>query len=167
MKLMEIYQDVVIELDNVGNQVRDHINKSKELFSMEWNVIHNNSVSNTHSCPKDGIKNWHCHRDRPNGYPGWEGRLWLNFKEQYEGFSSDTVQGSLTYVGTGGAGNYNGTCQVGHMFSWDYRFYDSDFPKLEELVGIAKAQQLIYQYHADSYYQRITHRYYWNRSEHS
>lgn len=146
MDLAEIYSDVYAELDQIGNSVRDHINSRCPLLGIKWNVEHITSVSNTHSHPQNGVENWHCRRDKPHGYPGWDGRLWLRYKQHCEHFGSDVVDGSLTYAGTGGAGDYNGPWRypIPHTFSWDYRFYDSDFEKLEELISIAHAQRLVF-----------------------
>jgi len=39
------------------------------------NIFYNDKISNTHSCPYNGVTNWGSKNDKPNGYPGWRGRI--------------------------------------------------------------------------------------------
>lgn len=113
----------------------------KITHSLRWK----DSVSNSHSCPHDGVTNW-CSRDTgaPTGYPGWEGHVeWLvEWPEELEGyylgsdlFSSGTFRTGRqrAHTGTGGGGGghfnkeFNTWCQ---RPQYDFRIYASDWPGL-------------------------------------
>ena len=150
-------------MDRIGNRVRGHITIRRPLTGIKWELYHNQSVSNSHSCPKNGVMNWSGNKSLPRSYPGWNGRLWLRYgKDKFHsgnGFGSDMVEGSLTYTGTGGFEHYNGPWNKGEIYSWDYRFFDSDFPKLERLLNIAQTQQFMFR--RDKNDQQIHHTYFW------
>lgn len=101
------------------------------------------------------------------GYPGWEGRVWIRFAKE-PGDSSGAFRPTLTHPGTGGAGDYDGRWKTlsskvydlcrnrknGYTwlrnqqlekkipstatYSWDFRFFDSDFPKIAETENYRK-----------------------------
>lgn len=130
--------------------------KNHNVVGFCWDIIYDESVSNSHWCPVEGVMNW-GRRDKssPTEYPGWMGRVWIRFKEDPYSFNaSDSFRKTLTHVGTGGGGVYNGIwTQLSiaryqmyghtspkdsyppiHCFSWDYRFYQQDWPKLERSI---------------------------------
>lgn len=89
----------------------------KITHSMRWS----DSVSNSHSCPHNGVTNW-CGRveGAPRGYPGWTGRVdWLvEWPKEFDGiylgsdlFSRGTFstgrQRAHTGTGGGGGGHFN------------------------------------------------------------
>jgi hypothetical protein len=129
-----------------------------KVVGFSWNITHISEVSNSHDAPINGETNW-SGRDSnvPTGYPGWKGRVWIRFNKDHDaswhdGFASDHFPATLTYTGTGGAGAYNGPwsaiCSAWYQtvwgkrksirypepecLSWDYRFFDSDWPMLME-----------------------------------
>jgi hypothetical protein len=140
----EIYKDVIGELKRTGDIIRDRISKKHTLVGMQWLIQYNHLVSNSHSCPKKGVMNWGGIADIPHGYPGWVGRLWLKYEKECSSFGSGPVEGSGIHIGTGGYGNYNSPWASGVLYSWDARFYNEDFPKLERLFDIAKATQIVH-----------------------
>lgn len=103
------------------------------------------SVSNSHSCPIDGVTNWGSRdADKPTSYPGYQGQIkiiWGDAKiklKSYHGgrvdyLSSDhiTMFAGLN-TGSGGAGN--SSCSYG------LRLFDADFPKLVEARTIAQEE---------------------------
>jgi len=126
-----------------------------KVVGFSWNITHTSEVSNSHYAPINGETNWSG--DKKNStkrYPGWQGRVWIRFNKDPIGFASDHFPATLTYPGTGGAGAYNGpwgamcsawyrTYRIGtkrksirypepECLSWDYRFFDSDWPMLME-----------------------------------
>lgn len=134
-----------------------------KVLGFAWELRHSNEVSNTHECPLDGVTNW-GRRDptAPSYYPGWVGRVWIRYDGVMAG-SAPFVR-TLTHPGTGGYGGYNGPWEKlqlarhYHMqqknqknlepppypelmiFSWDYKFFDSDWPCLgkDRLFDILK-----------------------------
>jgi len=84
----------------------------KIVHSMTWS----DSVSNSHSCPHDGVTNWGGRVEgAPRGYPGWTGRVdWVvEWPRELEGmylgsdlFSKGTFRTGRqrAHTGTGGGG---------------------------------------------------------------
>ena len=118
----------------------------KIKHSLQWS----DSVSNSHSCPRDGMTNWGGREklkdgsDAPRGYPGWQGHIeWLvewpkEFDSIYLGsdlFSKGTFHTGRqrAHTGTGGGGGghfdkeFNTWCQ---RPQYDFRIYASDWPGL-------------------------------------
>jgi hypothetical protein len=123
------------------------------VIGFRWEVRWGESVSNSHQCPLSGVTNW-GNRDSnaPTGYPGWSGRVWIRYDKEPDTFGSDLFRNTLTYTGTGGYGSYDGPWTYlstihyrknGHskriekrpsIYSWDYRFYEDDWPLVAEFV---------------------------------
>lgn len=126
------------------------------VLGLAWSVSYRDRVSNTHSCPATGETNWGCKPDKPNGYPGYSGRVWVRYGYQDPNkfsWGSDPFNRSQFFTGTGGGGSYDGPWKAlctarynrfGHKkhasyypeidcFSWDFRFYHDDFPAIREL----------------------------------
>lgn len=80
------------------------------------NIQWSHCVSNSHSCPRDGVTNWHMHSHKPRGYPGWQGRIEITGWEKFDGFVSNLLEIVDIHTGTGGCGGY------------EVRWYASDWP---------------------------------------
>lgn len=113
----------------------------KITHQLRWN----NMVSNSHSCPVDGVTCWSSYEakdGRPRGYPGWQGHIqWLiEWPKELDGvyigsdlFSKGTFRSGRqrAHTGTGGGGGghfnreFNTWCQ---RPSYDFRIYASDWP---------------------------------------
>ena len=115
----------------------------KIKHSLRWNDM----VSNSHSCPHNGVTCWSSHEakdGRPRGYPGWTGHIeWLvEWPKELEGmylgsdlFSRGTFRTGRqrAHTGTGGGGG-------GHMNKefntwvqrpqYDFRLFAADWPGL-------------------------------------
>lgn len=72
------------------------------------------SVSNSHSCPRDGVKNWHGVDDKPRGYPGYYGSIEF---DTGRGTSMDSDFFGFLGINTGSGGG--GACADGHR---EYRY---------------------------------------------
>lgn len=83
----------------------------------------NDSVSNSHSCPRDGVTNWGGRdEDGPRGYPGWRGSI--DFKvSSVQGFSSGIFEGTGVCTGSGGSSG-DGT------LGYEVKLFASDWPAL-------------------------------------
>jgi hypothetical protein len=130
--------------------------KMYKVAGFAWDVHYSDMVSNSHSSPEGYPQNWSRKEDAVKGYPGWQGRVWIRYTEECRSFGSSPFEKTLTHTGTGGAGGYNGPWQAvahhrweryGNMrrvpkdvypeikhYSWDYRFYDLDWPLLAHWV---------------------------------
>lgn len=106
---------------------------------------HIGDVSNSHSCPRNGVRNWSARdTDKPTSYPGWRGRITIKVKpgmykykgKEYmcDGFGSDYF--SETPINTGGGGGGGGENCV--EYSYDLSLFADDFPTWRD--NIMKAQ---------------------------
>lgn len=116
----------------------------KITHSLRWS----DTVSNSHSCPHDGVTNFDTraeyNKGKPTSYPGWTGHIeWLvEWPKELEGmylgsdlFSKGTFstgrQRAHTGTGGGGGGHFNKEfntwCQ---RPGYDFRIYASDWPGL-------------------------------------
>lgn len=95
-------------------------------LKLEWS----DSVSNTHSCPRDGVTNWGGREfyangtPKPRGYPGWSGRIEWQTSHDI-GFGSDPMRGLCIHTGTGGGISKN-------RFGYEVKFFESDWPGLRQ-----------------------------------
>lgn len=113
-------------------------------FSLRWN----DHVSNSHSCPHNGVTNWSpsWNKDKtvPTGYPGWLGRAeWIcAWPKEWDGhylggdiFSGGTFRTARqrAHIGTGGGGGMRYSekhkCYV-MSHGYDFRIFAADWPGL-------------------------------------
>lgn len=145
----DVFSDVHT-LDEVAENTIAVINsnlKSSRVVGFAWEISKSDYVSNSHHQPLSGVSNWGGNTpDAPTGYPGWSGRVWIRYSKPTAGFGSGLFKGTLTHTGTGGFGSYDGPWKLvssayhkstakhlhsePQIYSWDYRFFDSDFPGL-------------------------------------
>lgn len=140
-------------LDEFGNKIFCQLDeglKSNRLLGMCWDIGYSQKVSNTHSCPRNGVTNWSCVPEKPKGYRGFHGRLWLRYADTMESDARDALFNARIHTGTGGYGSYNGPwsavtdmyyskfkgvmCKAPNIncYSWDFRFYIDDFEELQK-----------------------------------
>ena len=113
-------------------------------FSVRWNP----NVSNSHSCPHNGVTNWGGKDDAPTSYPGWSGRVeWIvAWPKEWDGFyiGGDLFSGGTfrtgrqrAHTGTGGGGGMRYSekhkCDV-MSFGYDFRLFAADWPGMARLV---------------------------------
>jgi hypothetical protein len=114
-------------------------------FNLRWNP----NVSNSHSCPHNGVQNWGGKDDKPTGYPGWSGRVeWIvKWPEEWDGwylgsdlFANGTFRSGRqrAHTGTGGGGgmhyNKKHKCHV-QSFGYDFRIFAADWPGLARYLA--------------------------------
>ena len=133
--------------------------KNHKVVSFAWQVHRSEEVSNSHSAPEGYPENWGCKANLPTGYPGWKGRVWIRYQDEpYSFLCSGSFKKTLTHTGSGGAGAYDGpSSAIGsarfrryghgepkgaypeiHCYSWDYRFYDLDWPEIAKAYEKSK-----------------------------
>lgn len=98
-------------------------------------------VSNSHSCPEDGIENFMRDPSKPLGYVGWTGYLAGSLKRP-SGLDSSYPYGAALnavgiHTGSGGGGNRH--------FRYDFRIYVADWPGLQ-----AEADRILNQMRLDA-----------------
>lgn len=116
-------------------------------FSMRWS----DCVSNSHSCPHNGMTNWGGREtmkdgsNAPRGYPGWHGRAeWIvAWPKEFNGIylGSDLFKGlhgsrsgrQRAHTGTGGGGGMRWSeeykCYV-MSHGYDFKIFAADWPGL-------------------------------------
>jgi hypothetical protein len=110
-------------------------------FRMHWN----DKVSNSHSCPHNGVTCWSSNEakdGRPRGYPGWQGRAeWIvAWPKEWDGhylggdlFSGGTFRTARqrAHTGTGGGGGMRYSekykCHV-MSHGYDFKIFAADWP---------------------------------------
>lgn len=94
-----------------------------DLLTLNWQ----DSVSNSHACPRGGVENFNRKNDKPTGYPGWRGRIEFTipqFANSYVG--SDLFERTGIHTGSGG-GN-------GKRYGYEVKFFASDWPQLGQMA---------------------------------
>lgn len=86
-------------------------------------------VSNSHSCPKDGVTNWGGQdHNAPCGYPGWNGYVKGKLTRSKKHMSSYPYSAIFKLVdihtGSGGGGNEH--------WGYDIKIFAADWPTLAE-----------------------------------
>lgn len=105
-----------------------------ELVDMRFSY----HVSNTHSCPFNGVTNWGGNvklkdgTPAPRSYPGWKGNLWIALSHEPAFFGSEIFEGTGIHTGTGGAtGNVKGYTNT-YCLQWDVKLFLDDWSGLSK-----------------------------------
>ena len=143
----------------VTNANAELVRQEIRVVGFSWNIIYSDNVSNSHNAPLGGTTNWGgSDKDRPNGYPGFAGRVWIRYSRTPSGWGSDGMNGTLVHTGTGGGGSYSGpwtyiatqrhkkyvaekACRSKLFvkqcacYSWDCKIFVNDWPLLADTVS--------------------------------
>ena len=100
-----------------------------ESFVFQWQ----DRLSNSHSCPVNGVTNWYGHTDLPTGYPGWcinaKWKIFLppEFRNYYTG--GDLFKGtkSLIHSHSGSGGHRSGEFSI---YRYQLSIFADDWPGL-------------------------------------
>ena len=123
--------------ENTWRMTRPGAEPKHQLVKIEFrNIRWSDSVSNTHSCPRNGVQNWAQSANRrkglnlPEGYPGWLGQIYFSVDAgvtnhkvplRRDGWSSDYFRHTPINTGSGNGGS---EC------SYEVRLYAADFPAM-------------------------------------
>lgn len=114
-----------------------------ELRYVAIEVRYSALVSNSNSSPISGVSNWSNDPEKPTGYPGFSGRVWLGFSgdraphqlrlRELSISTSDLLVRSYIHPGTGWYGDYRRPegLRAKHNYTWDCKIFLSDWPKIE------------------------------------
>jgi hypothetical protein len=124
-----------------------------ERFDVRWNP----QVSNSHSCPHNGVTNW-GNRDKnaPTSYPGWSGRVdWIvAWPKEWDGvyLGGDLFGGfhgnrrTRADTGTGGGGGMRWSekhgCHV-QSFGYDFKLFAADWPGMARAEGMKQFSEVL------------------------
>jgi hypothetical protein len=126
----------------------------------EFNVRWNPEVSNSHSCPHNGVQCWSSREredGRPQSYPGWSGRVeWIvAWPKEWDGFylGGDLFRGLFgkdgrqrAHTGTGGGGGMRYSERHGcwvQSFGYDFRMYAADWPGMARAEGMKQFNEVL------------------------
>ena len=77
-------------------------------------------LSNSHSCPVNGVRNWNRNSKNPTSYPGFYGRVTFKFKKGHGNISISSLFHKLGFcTGSGGGGS--------NHLSYDVSIWCDDF----------------------------------------
>ena len=127
----EFFFDRMIHDGRVGwRDRREHLRDKFWIKITLLDVFWNDSISNSHSCPRGGVCNWGRDDSKPAGYPGWGGRIEFQLSHDL-GFGSDVFRNVGIHTGSGG-----GTSD--HRYGYDVKFFASDWPALATSLAVER-----------------------------
>lgn len=101
--------------------------------NMRWS----DSLSNTHSCPRNGVQNWAQNDPKnahlPKGYPGWQGHIYFTVNAGHtdhkvprpcSSYSSYYFRDTSIYTGSGSGGENS---------QYDIKLWATDFPAMTDM----------------------------------
>jgi len=107
------------------------------LVITKWDMRFEPHLSNSRSCPIEGVTNWQRKNDIPDSYPGWTGNIAGKFPENPEmkafhilrdsGFMHDDEKKVYNF---GFRGIHTRGGSGGNSFSYSIEMFLDDFPKL-------------------------------------
>ena len=122
----DFFFDSLIKIGHTGwANRRAHIREAFWIKITYLKLTWNDSVSNSHSCPRGGVTCWSSHEatdGRPQGYPGWQGHIEFQLSHDM-GFGSNVFRGMGIHTGTGGGISDN-------RYGYEVKFFASDWPGL-------------------------------------
>lgn len=104
-----------------------------KLTGLKWKISYNHKIAITHSAPLGVNNNFVMDPKYPRYYAGFQGRIWLRYDKQPSFGSWHIFDNTVTYTGTGGAGNYDGPfkrSETEYPCSYYYNFYLLDWPMI-------------------------------------
>jgi len=106
-----------------------------EITQLTTTFVYNKEISNSHSCPHNGVTNWGGRiKNAPRGYPGWSGYVNGVLKRDEKHMSSYPISSLFKLIrihtGSGGGGNKN--------WGFHAEVFLADWPGLEQELTINK-----------------------------
>ena len=129
-------QEYLMEASNAMIDVnsRDRYAPDDRYIALSADVEYKETLSNTHSCPSNGVLNWRRHEDKPLGYPGWyghiKGKLLRSKKNNYSYPYTNILKLVRVHTGSGGGGN--------ESWNFDISIFLADWPALKEGLTFSK-----------------------------
>lgn len=142
------------ENSNIFERHKSSQPKFYKVVGFVWDIAYGGMISNSHSSPEGYPQNWGREDNVPKGYPGWSGRVWIRYADECRDFGSTPFSKTLTHTGAGGLSSFDcpwegiSTARFKcysqnrmpkeypepKCYSWDYRFYELDWPLLAHWV---------------------------------
>lgn len=141
-------QQKIMDAINAGCRPKHHHWWDRDLFKPEdkftkivWTreCVFQDVLSNSHSCPDNGVENFMGDKDKPRGYPGWQTYIAGTLKRNKKNSGSYPYSSLLNMVGiktgSGGGGNEN--------WSYDAKVFLADWPGFQVEVDKIMEQRRI------------------------
>lgn len=134
-KLMDAVNTGLLTGDFSMFSIGEKFYDTDELTDLSFkNINYKDRVSNTHDCPHNGVTNFFCKNNLPQGYPGYRGQLEGRLKREKKYMSEYPFSNILNLVrvltGSGGGGNAH--------FGWEVSIFLDDWPGIREGIVFNK-----------------------------
>jgi len=177
-KILRVYGHEPDTLDDLAQCVIKMIDRRQKVVGFAWDISHLENIRNSHNAPEGYPDNFGNDKKLPTHYPGWSGRVWIRYAKPVRSTWHNMFDETLTHPGTGGIGTYNGPwTDVSSIryyrygrgipkkfwypeiesYSWDYKFYDLDWPLIAEIASKHKMWNILTNEEGDT----ITHEFKW------
>jgi hypothetical protein len=142
--------DNTIQFEQNGKFIMEMVKHVDQRFvhALRFHLRWNDHVSNSHSCPLNGVENWQRELDKPRSYPGWQGQVWFGIVSELADKSLDSYSSSFGIIkpplntgsgsgaGSGAAFGYKHAHSAGYKDStskykygsYDFKVFADDFP---------------------------------------
>jgi hypothetical protein len=145
-KIIDIFGKEPENLDEVAKAIIATARANGHaLTGFAWQLHYKSRLSNSHSAPLDGVRNFTGQPHLPSGYPGLTGRIWIRLEKQDKcHFASDLLNETCAHPGSGGAGSYSGPWDTMYkecpneklrLFSYELKLWVSDWPNIERIIN--------------------------------
>jgi hypothetical protein len=110
--------------------------ESGEIEIVLYRLGFRKTLSNTHCAPYGRVTNFMCQHDKPNGYPGWLGKITIKCVKgktmpyDYRNFETRVLASVAIYTGSGGGSNEN--------LTYDLTLWCDDWPGLTTALLMEK-----------------------------
>lgn len=132
----ENFGDIMVAHHGSSDLEVQAILRETRLEDFKLNVSYRERCSNTHRCPRDGVTNWSCEDDKPNGYAGWHGSITFNIvndpdENKHKKLRSLwlRVTDALAFVGI-----HTGSGGGGSTSRYDVTIFVRDFEALKKMA---------------------------------
>lgn len=126
--MQENWEALVIRGTYMSPWDKSHLKRMDQLVipklkTVRLNLKFDPLVSNSHSCPRGGVRNFTRKPELPCGYPGWTGRLEWSREHPVKSrvdTGSSIFENSPIYTGTGSGGQ--------GCYGYEIKLWASDWP---------------------------------------
>lgn len=121
----------------VGKKTRGHrepcpMPRILELNNLAYDMRWCDHVSNSHSCPHNGVTNFSGNLSKPKGYPGWSGQIYwhVEWPESWQHLHLGSMLFDSTFSRAGGRLLGKDNVIIGQKFQYQFRIFAADWPGL-------------------------------------
>ena len=123
--------DELIQLLNSNTKIIESISGGyvTNLVITKLDVGYISNASNTHGCPRSGVRNWIVDKKLPTSYPAWVGNIEFTYVENYHNYVSNHFSPSTVFEMLGiQLGSGGGSRTKSH---YSVTLWEDDFPNMK------------------------------------